>query len=104
GKIVDDVRNAGDIQSKKAVHAAIEYVDLGLPDLRVGIASIYDRIAPQSAENRPALPNAFIDEWIGGAHIAYASIPLMFIVESYVVQHLQGSSTWTTYGGFALAG
>jgi hypothetical protein len=104
GKIVDDVRNAHDIQSRKAIHAAVEYVGLGLPDLRVGIAGIYDRIAAQPDTVRPALPNVIIDEWIGSAHIAYPSVPLTLIVESYVVQHLQGSSHWTTFGGFGLVG
>jgi len=88
----------------KAFHAAIEYVGLIWPDLRVGVSGIYDRIPPQPATVRPALPDMFIDEWIGGVHIAYPSVPLIFIAEGYMVQHLHGPQKWSTFGGFGLLG
>jgi len=104
GAIVDDVRNAGDIQSGKAVHLSLEYVGLFVPDLRVGISGMYDRIKGQPAMVRPALPDAPIDELIGGIHIAYPSVPLLLIAEAYIVDHKHESQDWTTYGGFALIG
>jgi hypothetical protein len=104
GKIVDDVRTTRDYQSMKALHASVEYVGLIWPDLRVGVSGIYDRIPAQPAAVRPALPDVSIDEWISGAHIAYPSLPLMVILEGYVMEHLQGQKRWTTYGGFGLIG
>jgi hypothetical protein len=104
GKIVDDVRNAGDYQSGKAVHGAIEYVGLIWPDLRLGVSTIYGRIPAQPVLNRPALPDVPINEWIGGGYVAYASVPLLLITEGYVVDHRHADQNWTTYGGFALLG
>ena len=104
GKIVDDVRNTGDYQSLKAIQAGAEYVGLHWPDLRIGIAAVLDRIPPQGGVDRPALPDQSIDELIGAAHIAYASVPLILIAESYLVVHRAAGQQWSTYGGFLLAG
>jgi hypothetical protein len=104
GKIVDDVRTTGDYQSMKAFHGSVEYVGLFLPDLHIGVSGIFDRIPPQPAAIRPALPDVFIDESIVGAHIAYPSVPLILIAEGYFIEHLQGSQRWETFGGFALLG
>ena len=104
GVIVDDVRNTGDYQSQKAVHVQAELVGLGAPDLRIGVAGVADRIPGQSAVLRPALPDRPIDELIGSAHVAYASVPLLFITEGYAVLHRADGSAWVTYGGFALLG
>jgi hypothetical protein len=104
GKIVDDVRSARDYQAMKALHAAVEFVGLYWPDLRIGISGIYDRIPAQPAMVRPMLPDVSIQELIGGAHVAYVSVPLVFIAEGYVVDHRQGGHTWTTLGGFGLLG
>jgi hypothetical protein len=104
GKIVDDVRNSGDYQSLKAVQVGAEYVGVHWPDLRIGVAAIFDRIPPQSAADRPALADQPIDEVIGAAHIAYASVPLVLVTESYLVVHRALGQQWTTYGGFLLVG
>src|SRR5205823_391828 len=50
------------------------------------------------------LPDVSIDESIIGVHVAYPSVPLLLIAEGYLVEHLQGSRRWETYGGFALLG
>jgi hypothetical protein len=116
GKIVDDVRSTRDYQAQKAVHAGIEYTGLGWPELRVGVDGIYGRIPAQpgaetDAEGhvhplRPLDPDHALDEYIGGAHLAYASFPLILIVESYLVVHRDRVFTqnWLTYGGFGLVG
>ena len=103
GRIVDDVRNAGDYQAMKAFHASAELVGIGRPELRIGVAGIFDRI--QGWELRaPPLANVAIDELIGSAHVAYVNVPLLLIVETYAVAHLALGHQWTTYGGFALVG
>jgi len=105
GHIVDDVRNAHDYQAMKAFHASVELVGLGLPELRVGVAGIYDRIPPfVDPTTVPPIDRGTIGETIGSAHIAYVNVPLLFISEGYVVVHTANGERWTTYGGFALAG
>jgi hypothetical protein len=104
GRIVDDVGNGGDIQSMKALQASAELVGLGWPELRVGVAAIYDQIPAQPVDIRPALPGRAINEFIGGAHLAFASVPLTLIVETYMVAHRVESAQWTTFGGFGLVG
>jgi hypothetical protein len=104
GKIVDDVRNTSDYQSLKAVQVSAEYVGLHWPDLRIGVGGVADRIPAQGALDRRALADVSIDELIGSAHIAYASVPLILIAESYLVVHRATAKQWTTYGGFLLAG
>jgi hypothetical protein len=113
GNVIDDIRNKFDYQDSKALHAQIEYIGLGLPDLRVGIAGMYDRIAPLPAQptpdnmaTRPALPDAPIDEYIVGAHVAYPGYPLLFIAEGYAVAHHIPTTghLFLTYGGFLTIG
>ena len=104
GKIVDDVRNTGDYQSLKAIQLGAEYVGLHWPDLRIGVAGILDRIPAQATGDRPALPDQRIDEMIGSAHVAYASVPLLLVAESYLVVHRAAAQQWSTYGGFLLVG
>jgi hypothetical protein len=112
GHIVDDVRNAGDYQSLKALHVAAELVGIHWPELRAGVSGIIDRIPALpavGAASRPALPDQPIDELIGGAYVAYAGYPLVLIAESYWVIHRAKdqqslSQQWNTYGGFALIG
>jgi len=77
----------------KAFHASLEYVGLIWPDLRVGIAGIYDRIPAQPVAVRPALPDVSIEEFIGSAHIAYPSVPLILIIETYIMEHRHDSIT-----------
>ena len=104
GNIVDDIRNSFDYQDSKAVHAQIEYIGLGLSDLRVGIAGMYDRIARANADVRPALPGVPIDEYIASAHIAYPSYPLLVVIEGYGIEHHVPGHAYFTYGGFATFG
>ena len=102
GHIVDDVRNAGDYQAMKAFHASAEVVGIGVPELRAGVAGIYDRIPGWT--DRLLLPNLTINETILSAHAAYVNVPLLFIAEGYLVTHTAAGQRWTTYGGFALLG
>ena len=105
GHIVDDVRNAHDYQDMKAFHASVELVGIGRPELRVGLAGIFDRIPAIADTGDPALPpRGSINEIIGSGHVAYVNVPLLFISEGYLVVHTAGGQQWTTYGGFALAG
>jgi hypothetical protein len=104
GKIVDDVRNESDYLARKSLQATAEYIGLGLPDLRAGVSGIYGRIPPQPVEVRPALPNRPIDEWIGSVHVAYPSVPVLFIAEGYLIEHRANGHAWRTYGGFVLVG
>jgi hypothetical protein len=104
GLIVDDVRNARDYQSLKAVHLAAEYVGIRWPELRAGLSLVLDRIPAQPLAIRPSLPDLPIDELIAGAHVAFASYPLVLIAEGYAVIHRVDSQQWSTYGGFALLG
>jgi hypothetical protein len=102
GHIVDDVRNAHDYQDMKAFHGSVELVGIGRPELRAGVAGIFDKIPGIAA--RPLLPDQAITELIGSAHIAYVNVPLLFITETYLVVHRAVGHQWTTYGGFALVG
>ena len=103
GHIVDDVRNAHDYQDMKAFHASAEVVGIGVPELRAGVAFVYDRIPPTDA--RPLLPaGVSMGEYIGGAHVAYVNVPLLFIGEGYWVAHTALGHQFNTYGGFVLAG
>jgi hypothetical protein len=104
GRFVDDVRNAHDNQDMKAFHVAAEVVGIGVPELRAGIAGIYDRI-PGDPMMRSDFPsNTPIGEYIGAAHIAYVNVPLLFIGEGYLVTHTVLGHQYSTYGGFVLAG
>jgi hypothetical protein len=109
GNKVDDVRNARDYQSLKALHAAAEFVGIHWPELRAGLSGTIDRIPAQPAAIRPSLPDITIGELIGGAYVAFASYPLLMITESYVVIHRAENHPgfthqWTTFGGFGLIG
>lgn len=109
GDIVDDVRNSHDHQDMKAFHASAEVVGIGVPELRAGVAFIYDRI-PGIAERllaqplNPGDPPPPIGEYIGGAHVAYVNVPLLFIGEGYWVAHTVLGHQFNTFGGFVLAG
>lgn len=100
GNVVDNIRNTFDYQSAKALHTQVEYIGLGLPELRVGISGMYDRIAPADMV-RPALPpDTHIDEYILGAHVAYPGYPVLLIAEAYYIAHRAANHWYRTYGGF----
>jgi hypothetical protein len=102
GHIVDDVRNAHDYQAMKAFHGSVELVGIGRPELRAGLAGVFDSIP--AFDGRTALPSNSITELIGSGHVAYVNVPLLFIAEGYLVVHKATGRQWTTYGGFALVG
>jgi hypothetical protein len=104
GKMVDDVRNNTDYQDAKALHGSLELVGIHWPELRAGVSAVFDRIPAQPVDVRPLLPDQPIDELIAGAHVAYGGVPLIVIVESYLVTHTAAGQRWTTMGGFALVG
>jgi hypothetical protein len=103
GHIEDDLRNTFDYQDSKAVHGQVEFIGVGLPDLRIGVSSMYDQIPPAPATIRPVYPGS-IDEIILNAHIAYPGYPLLFIIEGYGISHRIPNHTFWTYGGFATLG
>jgi len=96
------------------VHLKVEAAHLGLRDLRVGIAGIYDRIPGESSSLRPALPTGQgMDEYVANAYVAYPSFPFTLITEAYVIQHSiprgdissgQAGAKWRTYAAFAMLG
>lgn len=102
GNIVDDVRTTHDYQNMKAVHASAEFVGLFKTDLRFGVSAVFDRILANSA--RVLVPNDDIGEMIGGVHVAYPSVPLIFIAEAYTIVHSAINHRWATFGGFGLLG
>ncbi len=104
GYVQDDIRNEYDYSARKAFHAALEAVGVGLRDLRLGLSGFYDRIPAAPAALRPALPDTAIDEWILGAHVAYPSAPLLVIVEGYLIDHHAAGRSYRTYGGFGVVG
>jgi hypothetical protein len=95
-----------------AVQGKIESDGIGIKDLHVGVSGIYSHIPAEPAFTRPGLPDTGIEEFIGGAHIAYPSLPFSLISEGYLIQHHikgdlaspEAGSNWRTYGAFALAG
>jgi hypothetical protein len=120
GRIVDDVRTIQDFHSMKAFHGSVEVVGLFSSDLRFGISGVIDQIPSvtqiqsvtgDTTFTRALLPdpNITINEMIGGAHIAYPSVPLIFIAEGYTIIHSAnvpgiGNHSWATFGGFGLLG
>jgi len=93
-----------DSNNFKAIKLKVEYLGLGLPDLRIGIGGLYDPIAPESMEVRPALPDARIDEFIGNAYAAYRGVQLTLIAEAYSIWHRTTDQTFTTFDAFVVAG
>ena len=98
-----DIRLNNDSNRFKAVRVKVEYLGL-LPDLRVGVGGLYDRIAPEDAAVRPALPDERIDEYIGNAYSAYRGAELTLIAEAYGIWHRANGDTFTTTDGFVVAG
>ena len=99
-----DIRLNNDSNRFKAVRVKIEVLGLGLPDLRVGVGGLYDRIAPEPAAVRPALPDERIDEYIGNAYAAYRGDALTLIAEAYGIFHRADGDTFITSDAFVVAG
>jgi hypothetical protein len=104
GHIVDDLQLGFDSHAPKQVHGKLEIKGLFTRDLRLGVSGVYGYINPESAAVRPALPNVGISEEIGNLYMAHASYPVTLISEGYVIVHRGGSTTWTTYDAFFVAG
>jgi hypothetical protein len=88
----------------KALKLKIEYLGLGLPDLRVGVGGLFDRIAAEPADVRPALPDGEIDEYIGNVYTAYRGVRLTLVAEAYGIWHRTAMATSTTTDAFAVLG
>jgi hypothetical protein len=88
----------------KALKLKLEYQGLGLPDLRVGAAGLMDRIAPESEEVRPALPDLEMDEYIANAYAAYRGAQLTLIAEAYSIWHRSDVDTTNTTDAFVVLG
>ncbi len=95
---------ASDNNDFKAIRLKVEAQGLGLEDLRVGVGGLYDRIAAESMEVRPALPGEEIDEIIGNAYFAYRGVQLTLITEGYAIMHRGDDDTFTTTDAFVVAG
>jgi hypothetical protein len=95
-----------------AAHVKLESDSIGIHNLRVGVTGMYAFIPAEPAFTRPSVPDTGIQEYIGGAHIAFPSLPFMFISEGYLIEHQirsglaspEAGSKWRSYGAFALAG
>jgi hypothetical protein len=100
-----DIPLSGDSNDFKALKLKIEYLGLfGLPDLRVGVGGLLDRIAPEPEDVRPALPDTEIDEYIGNAYAAYRGAQLTLIAEAYAIWHRFDDERSTTTDAFAVLG
>ena len=88
----------------KALKLKLEVQGVGLPDLRLGIGGLVDRIAPAPEEIRPALPDVEIDEYIANAYAAYRGAQLTLIAEAYSIWHRTDDDTFTTMDAFAVLG
>jgi hypothetical protein len=86
----------------KALKLKVEYLGLGLPDLRVGVSGVYDRIAPWM--ERTLVPTEQIDEMIGNAFVAYRGVNLTLIAEGFSIWHKTDEDTFTTMDAYAVAG
>jgi hypothetical protein len=93
-----------DTNNFKSVKVKIEYLGLGWPDLRVGVGGLYDPIAPESMDVRPALPDARIDETIANAYAAYRGGELTLIAEAYSIWHRAEVATFNTTDAFVVIG
>lgn len=95
-----------------AVQTKLEAEGLGLRDLRFGVSGLYARIPAEPAFTRPSLPDTGIDEYIGGAHVAYSGVPITLIAEGYLIEHAvrrhytspEAGSRWRTTGVFGVLG
>jgi hypothetical protein len=110
GVIVDNLQLDRDTNLFKSLLLKIEAKGFGARELRFGVSSFYDRIAPEPATSatggatRPQLPNETIAELIANAYLAYRGSELTVIAEAFEIAH---SATvtgghWNTFDGFAL--
>jgi len=104
GRDEADIRLSNDSNQFKALKAKVEYRGLGWRDLRVGVGGLYDRIAAEPSEIRPALPDEHIDEVIGNVYAAYRGLQLTLIAEAYSIWHRAAGDTFTTMDEFVVAG
>jgi hypothetical protein len=104
GEVEGDIPLRTDSNDFKAVRLKLEYLGLGLPDLRVGVGGLYDRIAAEPATVRPELPDEEIDEIIANVYAAYRGVQLTLIAEAYAIRHSAGDRDFTTTDAFVVAG
>ena len=72
--------------------------------LRIGVAGIYDVIATEAADVRPALPDTDIRELIAAVHVVYMTRQWTIMLEGFDIEHHAAGRTWRTLAGFALLG
>jgi hypothetical protein len=99
-----NINLVNDTNDFKAIKLKIEAQGLGLEDLRIGVGGLYDRIAAEPAEVRPALPDQEIDEIIGNAYAAFRGVQVTLIAEAYAIWHRGDDDTFTTTDAFVVAG
>jgi hypothetical protein len=109
GTTRSDIRNLSDLLDFKLLFGSVEYLGLGVRELRIGLSAIIDQIPPATATVRPSLPptsagpstNA-IDEVIGSFYAAYVGSVVLVDVETFYVHQQNGDRVWQNYGGFAV--
>ncbi|HWN69192.1 MAG TPA: hypothetical protein VNM90_16245 [Haliangium sp.] len=104
GRIEDEILVAGDLDEAKAVIARVELEQPGERHWRAGLSGVFDVIAGQPADVRPALPDEDIFELLGNAFVNYRTEQLTVISEAYVVDHVIADQAWISADVFALAG
>ena len=104
GRIEDEILVAGDIDEAKSWMVKVELERPGEPHWRVGASGVFDVIAAQPADVRPALPDQEMFELVGNAFLSYRAGALTIISEAYIVDHLSVDRAWVTADVFALAG
>lgn len=104
GRIEDEILVAGDIDEAKSVMMKVELERPGARHWRVGASGVFDVIAAQPADVRPALPDQEMFELVGNVFASYRAGELTIISEGYVVDHLSADRAWVTTDVFALAG
>jgi len=104
GDAESSIQLRSDTNDFKALKLKVEYQGLGLPDLRVGAAGLYDHIAAKDMLERPALPDEEIDEYIGNVFAAYRGVQTTIIAEGYGIFHHADDHTFSTTDAFVVAG
>jgi hypothetical protein len=103
GQVRTDVRNKADLLDLKMLHASIEYLGLGVRELRLGVSGVLDEIPPAPKTVRPTLPDVPIDEAIGSFYVTYVGALVLIDVETFYVHQQHDALVWRNYGGFAVA-
>jgi hypothetical protein len=104
GALATDVQTGGDANLAKSGVLTAYATDVLTKGLRVGAGFVIDKIPPQNAMIRPALPNIAITEWIGNVHVVYQLEELLVIAEGYALAHRATGLRASFLHAYALVG